>query len=138
MERQRFGFVSFVAVRQFWKVNRRMATTRHTSTTVTFQRPFILDGFEQLQPAGSYTLDMEEELLDALLSPVWKRTSTAMRLTRHGAIEQVPVDPEQLNDALARDAAQPDPAKPLSSSSPEARRYRAYSLLGRLPHRNRR
>jgi hypothetical protein len=115
-----------------------MATTRHTSTTVTFLRPFILDGFEQLQPAGSYALDIEEELLDTMLSPVWKRTSTAMRLTRHGAVEQVPVDPEQLKEAQARDAAQLEPTTPLSSSSPQARRHRAYSLLGRLPHQNRR
>ena len=114
-----------------------MSTTRQSSTTVTFLRPFILDGFEQLQPAGSYTLDIEEELLDTLLSPVWKRTSTTMRLRRHGAIEQVPVDPERLKEALARDAAQ-EPPSTLSSLSPQARRYRAYSLLGRLPHRNRR
>src|ERR1041385_2105595 len=115
-----------------------MTTTRHTSTTVTFRRPFILDGFEQLQPAGSYTLDIEEELLDTLLSPVWRRTSTTMRLRRHGGLEQVPVDPEQLKEALVRDAAQQEPETPLSSSSPEARRQRAYSLLRRLPHRNRR
>ncbi len=115
-----------------------MTTTRQSNTTVTFLRPFILDGFEQLQPAGSYTLDIEEDLFDTLLSPVWKRTSTAMRLMRHGAIEQVPVDPEQLREALARDAVEQEPATPLSPSVPEARRYRAYNLLGRLPHRNRR
>jgi len=115
-----------------------VTTTRQSSTTVTFLRPFILDGFEQLQPAGSYTVDIEEELLDTLLSPVWKRISTTMRLRRHGALEQVLVDPEQLKEALARDAAQQEPATPLSSSLPEARRYRAYSLLGRLPHPNRR
>ena len=114
-----------------------MTTTRQSSATVTFTCPFILDGFEQLQPAGSYTLDIEEELLDTLLSPVWKRTSTTIRLRRHGALEQVPVDPERLKEALARDAAQ-EPPTPLSSSSRQARRHRAYSLLGRLPHRNRR
>jgi len=84
---------------------------------VTFQRPFSLDGFEEIQPAGSYTLDIEDELLDTLLSPVWRRTSTALRLSRRGAIEQVPVDPEQLKDALARDAELQQPATPLSSAS---------------------
>ena len=115
-----------------------MSITRQSSTTVTFMRPFVLDGFEELQPAGSYAIDIEEELLDTLLSPVWKRTSTAMRLRRHGAIEQVPIDPEQLKEALVRDAAQQEPGNPLGSSSPVPRRYRAYSLLGRLPHRVRR
>ena len=115
-----------------------MTITRQSSTTVTFPRPFVLDGFEQLQPAGSYTLDIEEELLDTLLTPVCKRTSTATRLSRHGAIEQVPVNPEQLHEASMRDAAQQAPVRPLAASSPETRRHRAYSLLGRLPHRTRR
>src|SRR5206468_11999520 len=100
---------------------------RMTSTTIAFRRPFILDGFEQLQPAGSYVVDTEEELIDTLLSSCWKRVSTSMRLGRHGAVEHVPIDPEQLNEALMRDGAQQDPALPMSSSSSKARRDRARS-----------
>ena len=112
-----------------------MATTRHTTATVTFQRPFILDGFEQLQPAGSYIVDTEEELIDTVLSPGWKRTSTAMRLTRHGAIEQVPVDPEQLQEALRRDGAQADSVSD-APPSPKARSDRMRRLLAQLSPRD--
>src|ERR1051325_10006863 len=112
-----------------------MTTNRHTTATVTFRRPFILDGFEQLQPAGSYIVDTEEELMDSVLCSGWKRTSTAMRLMRHGAVEQVPVDPEQLQEALRRDGAQADS---LSSSapSPRVRTDRMRHLLAQLSLRN--
>jgi len=110
-----------------------MATTRVTSATVTFVRPFILDGFDELQPAGSYTVDTEEELLDTLSLSSWKRISTVMRLTRQGGIEHMPIDPEQLNEALRRDAAQQDPAAPVSSASPKGRHDRARRLLALMP-----
>ena len=110
-----------------------MTTTRVTSTTVTFVRPFILDGFDSLQPAGSYTVDMEEELLDVLSLSAWRRVSTVIRLSRHGGIEHMPVDPDQLSEALRRDGAQQDPAAPLSSASPKGRHDRARRLLALLP-----
>jgi hypothetical protein len=112
-----------------------MSTTRLSTTTVTFVRPFILDGFEQLQPAGSYVVDTEEELMDSLLSPAWKRLSTTIRLSRHGGFEYIPVSPDQLSDALARDSAQQDPARPVSASSAKGRRDRARSMLALLPLR---
>src|SRR6476646_2726544 len=90
-----------------------MTTARQATATVTFRRPFILDGFEQVQPAGSYLVETEEELMDTSLSAGWKRTSTAMRLMSQGAIEQVPVDTEQLQEALIRDSAEDS-----ASSSP--------------------
>jgi hypothetical protein len=114
-----------------------MTTTRLTSTTVTFLQPFSLEGFEQLQPAGSYIVATEEELMDTLLAPSWKRSSSVIRLTREGAEEHVAIDPKQLQEALIRDAAKQKLATPLSSSPAEPRRSRAYSFLGRLPHRNR-
>ena len=110
-------------------------TTRHATATVTFRRPFILDGFEQFEPAGSYLVDTEEELMDTLLSPGWRRTSTSMRLMRHGAVEQVPVNPQQLEEALLRDGAQ-EGSVPASRSPPRARGDRMRRLLAQLPVRN--
>lgn len=132
MERQRFGFVSFVAAA---RKDETMTTTRQATVTVTFRRPFILDGFEQVQPAGSYLVDTEEELMDTRLSAGWKRTSTAMRLMRHGAIEHVSVDPEQLQEALIRDSAQEDSASS-SPSAPNARSNRMRRLLAQVSLRN--
>lgn len=78
-------------------------TTRTTSATIVFRHPFCLDGIDQGQPAGDYIIDTEEELVDALSFPVWRRVSTVMRLTRLGATEHVAIDPRALADALLRD-----------------------------------
>jgi hypothetical protein len=82
---------------------------RTTSKTVTFRHPFHLDGFDGAQPAGSYTVETAEELLQALSFPAWRRLYTTIRLPgRPGAsvLEQTAtIDPEALDAILARDAA---------------------------------
>jgi hypothetical protein len=106
-----------------------MATTRVISTTVTFTRPFILDGFEELQRPGSYVVDTEQALIDSLSVTAWKRVSTVIRLNRHGATEYLPINPEQLTEALRRDGAQHNPAGPVSSASAKGRHDRARRIL---------
>ena len=110
-----------------------MATTRVISTTVTFARPFILDGFDELQRPGSYVVDTEQELIDSPSVTAWKRISTVIRLYRHGATEYLPISPDQLTEALSRDGAQRDSARPGSSASAKARHDRARSILSLLP-----
>lgn len=102
--------------------------TRTQSTTVTFARPFILDGMDRLQPAGAYTIDTVEEALDTMQTQGWRRLRTVMRIERPGATEFFSIDPEQLGKALTRDGAQPDPDLPPSPSGPAARRARARKL----------
>ena len=81
--------------------------TRTSSTTVVFQRPFVLAGFETMQPAGSYIVETEEEQVDSLLVNAWRRVATTMRLPQPGgAIEYHAVDPDALQEALIRDGAQ--------------------------------
>ena len=81
--------------------------TRTSSATVVFQRPFVLTGFDNMQPAGSYIVDTEEEQVDSLVVNAWRRMATTMRLPQPGgAIEYVPLDPNALQDALIRDRAQ--------------------------------
>jgi hypothetical protein len=41
-------------------------TVRTTSKTVTFMHPFILTGTDEVQPAGTYTVETDEELLQPL------------------------------------------------------------------------
>lgn len=110
-----------------------MTDTRVTSTTVTFVRPFILDGFGELQRPGSYVVDTEEELIDTSTVVAWKRISTVIQLPRHGAIEHLSINPDQLTEALRRDGAQHDPAGPLSSTSAKGRHDRARRILSLLP-----
>jgi hypothetical protein len=86
--------------------------TRTTSRQVTFRRPFLLSGFDSIQPAGAYTVDTEEELIDALSFSAWRRVATVMRLPRGGATEYLPIDPGELSEAQMRDEAQIDTSTP--------------------------
>jgi hypothetical protein len=80
-------------------------TTRTTSKTVTFLRPFTLDGFERPLAPGSYVVETEEELMDTLLSQAWKRVSTVLRVRVASRTQDVPIDPNRLDEALLRDVA---------------------------------
>ena len=81
--------------------------TRTSSATVVFRRPFVLAGFETMQPAGSYIVDIEEEQVDSLVVNAWRRVATTMRLPQPGgAIEYIPVNGHALDEALLRDGAQ--------------------------------
>lgn len=80
-------------------------TTRSTSRLVTFEHPFVLDGFARSVPAGTYLVQTEEELMDTVLSYAWKRASTAIRLPTATGTQDVFIDPDQLNTLLLRDRA---------------------------------
>jgi hypothetical protein len=80
-------------------------TTRTTTTSVTFQRPFNLPGFDQAQAAGTYEVSTEEELQDAATVSVWRRLSTTIALRQGVTTQYQPINPEHLRDALFHDAA---------------------------------
>ena len=83
--------------------------TRMTRKTVTFRKPFVLDGFDRAQPPGDYVVETDEELLDTMTRVVLRRTETRIDIQpRPGNPtfrESVPIDPADLEQALARDAA---------------------------------
>ena len=83
-------------------------TMRTTSRTVTFIHPFNLSGMDEEQPAGTYTVETDEELLQTSSLPAYKRVSTLMRLparpTGTMLTQIVEVNPLELAAALARDA----------------------------------
>lgn len=87
-------------------------TTRTIRTTVTFARPFSLSGFDGQQPAGSYSVETDEELLE-LSFPAYRRVATMMQLrsgaslngNASGILQVAIIDPAQLVAALAADAA---------------------------------
>jgi hypothetical protein len=85
-------------------------TVRTTTTTVTFVRPFNLNGAVEAYPAGTYTVETDEELLQASSIPAYRRIATLLRLERTmGTVQTqiVETNPVELAGALARDA-QPD------------------------------
>jgi hypothetical protein len=80
--------------------------TRTQRTTVVFRRPFPLKNSGGVQPAGTYTVETEEELLEGLSFPAYRRVSTTItrQPTRAGAsVEVLPVDPRELAEAQAAD-----------------------------------
>ncbi|HUA51717.1 MAG TPA: hypothetical protein VMB81_06110 [Candidatus Sulfotelmatobacter sp.] len=82
--------------------------TRTSSKTVTFMRPFRLSAMEREQPAGSYTVETDEERLETHTLPAYRRLATFIRVPlRAGApgSETIVIEPAELEAALARDAA---------------------------------
>ena len=75
--------------------------SRTTSTQVTFAKAFRLPGVEDLQPAGTYVVETEDDLLQSVSFPVWQRVATVILLPRRAA---VPIEPADLAAALALDA----------------------------------
>jgi hypothetical protein len=54
--------------------------TQTRKTTVTFTRPFQLDGFEAVLPAGMYSMESENDVLDGMFLPDCLRTSVLIQL----------------------------------------------------------
>lgn len=84
-------------------------TARTTSRTVTFTRPFVLSGILGAQPAGTYTVETDEELLPTDSTPAYRRVATLIRLPgRPGGMvldQVVDIDAADLAAALDKDAA---------------------------------
>jgi hypothetical protein len=54
-----------------------MRTTRHT---LTFEQPFSLSGVDEVQPAGTYAVAVDEELIEGLSFPAYQRVATTIYL----------------------------------------------------------
>lgn len=80
--------------------------TRTTKTIVTFMHPFQLDG-DEIHPAGSYSIETDEEQLLEVSFPAFRRTATWMqRLNDQNPARVMPamtVDPLRLAFALLKD-----------------------------------
>lgn len=82
-------------------------TMRTSRKAITFRRPFSLSGIDEVQPAGTYTVETNEELIEGLSFPAWRRTGTVLLLRQPGAagIEQdVDIDPHELEAVQDSDA----------------------------------
>jgi hypothetical protein len=85
-------------------------TTRTQRTLSAFARPFLLKGVDRLLPPGSYEILTEEELIEGLSFPVYRRMSTVIFVPGQidSSVEMVTIDPLDLAAAQERDAAPPD------------------------------
>jgi hypothetical protein len=84
-------------------------TLRTTRTTVTFRHPFTLKGADGPLPAGDYRVLTDEELLDGLSFPAYRRVATLIfaLVARPDAPAMFTIDPEDLAAALERDRVAP-------------------------------
>ena len=83
-------------------------SVRTSRKSITFAQPFSLTGIDEVQPAGTYTVETDEEFLPGLSFPAYRRVATLIFLRSRGggAIveEMVNVDPLELQAAQERDA----------------------------------
>jgi len=80
-------------------------TRRHK---VTFNKPFLLKAAGRTLPAGIYEVVSDEELIEGLSFPVYRRVATIMIVPApapSSATEMLTVDPSDLTAALERDGS---------------------------------
>lgn len=91
------------------EMGRRPMTVRTSRKTVTFTRPFSLSGIDEMQPAGTYTVETDEELIQGVSFPAYRRIATLIFLRSppgSAVMEQVAnLDPLELEAAQKRDAS---------------------------------
>ncbi len=87
-------------------------TTRTSKKTVTFRRPFVLGGLDEVLPAGAYSVETDEELLEGISFPAYRRILTVIHLHARsghpGLTRALTIDPNELDAALERDQAPKD------------------------------
>lgn len=83
--------------------------TRTREKTITFRNPFTLAGLDEILPAGDYSVETEETLVEGISYAAYRRTATVLRLhAKPGPshlTRAMTIDPEELDAALARDHA---------------------------------
>jgi hypothetical protein len=86
-------------------------TIRTSSKTVSFARPFLLKGIDRVLAAGQYKVITDEELIEELSFPVYRRVATMIFVPadsqNSSSVEMVAIDPRDLQGAQDRDAEVP-------------------------------
>jgi hypothetical protein len=86
-------------------------TTRTNNKTVTFAHPFLLKGVDRMLPPGDYKVATDEELIQELSFPVYRRVATMIFVPagfhQASSVEMVAIDPRDLREAQDRDAEEP-------------------------------
>ena len=85
--------------------------TRTSEKTVTFSHPFFLKGVDRILAAGNYRVVTDEELIEQLSFPVYRRVATMIFVPADSqntsSVEMVSIDPGDLQQAQDRDAELP-------------------------------
>jgi hypothetical protein len=84
--------------------------TRSHSNSLVFSHPFVLKGVDRVLPPGAYRVVTDEELVEELSFPVYRRVATMIFVpaqAQSSAVEMIAVDPRDLQAAQERDSAAP-------------------------------
>ena len=79
---------------------------RTTRKMVKFSNPFFIEGVGRVLAAGNYEVVTDEELIEGLSFPVYRRVATMMLApgqSSHPRIEMLNIDPLDLAAAMERD-----------------------------------
>jgi hypothetical protein len=84
-------------------------TTRSRRETVTFRHPFRIRGIDRLLPPGSYEVITDEEMIEGLSFPAFRRVATLITVpaATPNAMERVSIGSVDLSDAQRTDASGP-------------------------------
>ena len=84
-------------------------TTRSRRETITFQHPFRLRGVDRLLPPGAYEVITDEEMIEGLSFPAFRRVATMIMVPAAQnaamAMEMVSIGSVDLADAQHADAS---------------------------------
>jgi hypothetical protein len=82
-------------------------TTRTSKETVTFKNPFFIGGLDEIQPAGDYEVETDEELIPGVSFVAWRRILTLIRLHPKpgdsGTTRTLTIEPDELASAILLD-----------------------------------
>jgi hypothetical protein len=84
-------------------------TARTRRENVVFSQPFLLKGVDRVLPPGDYRVVTDEELIEGLSFPVYRRLSTMIFVPAQShhtsSVEMVTIDPRDLQAAQGMDQA---------------------------------
>jgi len=84
-------------------------TVRTRDKMWAFRNPFSLKGVDHALPAGNYRVTTDEELIESLSFPVYRRIATMIFVPGEGqrtsSVEMFTIDPADLQASHEKDSA---------------------------------
>jgi hypothetical protein len=85
-------------------------TMRSRRETITFQHPFRIRGVDRLLPSGAYEVITDEEMIEGLSFPAFRRIATMIMVPaaeQSLTMEMISIGSVDLSDAQRMDASAP-------------------------------
>ena len=84
-------------------------TMRSRRETITFKHPFRIKGIDRLLAAGAYEVVTDEEMIEGLSFPAFRRVATMIMVPgappRASSVEMISISAADLTDAQREDAS---------------------------------